>query len=176
MTMFEPQDKPRLFALPCGVDFPRALVNGLIARSAGLPPEALARAEVIVNTARMQRRVRDLFDAGPTLLLPRLSLLTDLAQRATLHGLPPALPSLRRRLELSQLIAKLLDAQPDLAAISAQVSGELTLLYSAVEWVDRKPTGQLLLLLDARHDAPAALAALHPLADQLEVAGYVTGY
>lgn len=116
MTMFEPQDKPRLFALPCGVDFPRALVNGLIARSAGLPPEALARSEVIVNTARMQRRVRDLFDAGPTLLLPRLSLLTDLAQRATLHGLPPALPSLRRRLELSQLIAKLLDAQPDLAA------------------------------------------------------------
>ncbi len=67
-------------------------------------------------------------------------------------------------------------AQPDLAAISAQVSGELTLLYSAVEWVDRKPTGQLLLLLDARHDAPAALTALHPLADQLEVAGYVTGY
>ncbi len=47
-------------------------------------------------------------------------------------------------------------AQPDLAAISAQVSGELTLLYSAVEWVDRKPTGQLLLLLDARHDAPAS--------------------
>ena len=67
-------------------------------------------------------------------------------------------------------------AQPDLAAISAQVSGELTLLYSAVEWVDRKPTGQLLLLLDARHDAPAALTVLHPLADQLEVAGYVTGY
>ncbi|MEW2912067.1 double-strand break repair protein AddB [Leisingera sp. JC11] len=114
--MFNPSAKPRLFAVPCGVDFPRALVEGLRSRSQGLPPEALARAELIVNTSRMARRVRSLFDAGPAMLLPRMLLLTDLAQRATLDGLPPALPPLRRRLELSQLIAKLLDAQPDLAS------------------------------------------------------------
>lgn len=66
-------------------------------------------------------------------------------------------------------------AQPDLAAISARISGELTLLYSAVEWVQEKPTGQLLLLLDAQHDAPVAQHALNNLADQLEIAGYVTG-
>ncbi|WP_027235901.1 double-strand break repair protein AddB [Leisingera caerulea] len=114
--MFEPSTKPRLFAVPCGADFPRALVEGLRSRSQDLPPEALARAELIVNTSRMARRVRSLFDAGPAMLLPRMLLLTDLAQRATLDGLPPALPPLRRRLELSQLIAKLLDAQPDLAS------------------------------------------------------------
>ncbi|WP_282095959.1 double-strand break repair protein AddB [Epibacterium ulvae] len=114
--MFDPSALPRLFAVPCGVDFPRALVHGLIARTCHLPPQELARAEVIVNTARMKRRVRQLFDAGPALLLPKLSLLADLSQQATLNGLPPALPPLRRRLELSQLIAKLLDAQPDLAA------------------------------------------------------------
>jgi len=114
--MFDPSALPRLFAVPCGVDFPRALVHGLIARTRHLPPQELARAEVIVNTARMKRRVRQLFDAGPALLLPKLSLLADLSQQATLNGLPPALPPLRRRLELSQLIAKLLDAQPDLAA------------------------------------------------------------
>ncbi|WP_174145198.1 double-strand break repair protein AddB [Leisingera sp. ANG59] len=114
--MFEPSAKPRLFAVSCGVDFPRALVEGLRNRSLGLPPEALARAELIVNTSRMARRVRGLFDAGPAMLLPRMLLLTDLAQRATLDGLPPALPPLRRRLELSQLIAKLQDAQPDLAS------------------------------------------------------------
>ncbi len=117
--MFSPSSLPRLFAVPCGVDFPRALVDGLISRSRTLPPEDLARAEVIVNTSRMKRRVRQLFDTGPALLLPKLSLLTDLSQRATLNGLPPALPPLRRRLELSQLIAKLLDAQPDLAARSS---------------------------------------------------------
>lgn len=117
--MFEPSKLPRLFALPCGVDFPRALVDGLIQRSISHPPEALAKVELIVNTQRMARRIRSLFDAGPTLLLPRMSLLGDFSKRATLHGLPPALPPLRRRLELSQLIARLLDAQPDLAARSS---------------------------------------------------------
>lgn len=114
--MFDPSPTPRVFALPCGVDFPRALVDGLHARSAGQPPEALARVELILNTSRMVRRVRMLFDQGPAALLPRLLMLTDLSQRAALDGLPPALPPLRRRLELSQLIAKLLDAQPDLAS------------------------------------------------------------
>ncbi|UWQ91410.1 double-strand break repair protein AddB [Rhodobacteraceae bacterium M382] len=113
--MFEPTDKPRVFALPCGVDFPRALVDGLMHRSQGQSPDALARVELIVNTDRMYRRVNTLFDCGPALLLPRLSLLTTIGA----HKLPRALPSLRRRLELSQLVAKLLDAQPDLAARSS---------------------------------------------------------
>lgn len=117
--MFEPSKTPRLFALPCGTDFPRALVDGLTQRSNGQPPEALARVELIVNTQRMARRIRSLFDTGPTLLLPRMTMLSDLSKRATLRGLPPALPPLRRRLELSQLIARLLDAQPDLAARSS---------------------------------------------------------
>ncbi|WP_416369310.1 double-strand break repair protein AddB [Tritonibacter mobilis] len=115
--MFDPsQTKPRLFAVPCGVDFPRALYDGLTARFADALPEELARVELILNTERMQRRVRQLFDAGPARLLPRISLLSGLNKEANLRGLPPALPPLRRRLELSQLIAKLLDAQPDLAA------------------------------------------------------------
>ena len=115
--MFDPDHStPRLFAVPCGVDFPRALVDGLRQRFADHPPEALARVELILNTERMSRRVRQLFDSGPTGLLPRISLLSGLSRQANLRGLPPALPPLRRRLELSQLIARLLDAQPDLAA------------------------------------------------------------
>lgn len=119
MMLFEPQDNPRIFAVPNGVDFPRALAQGLVQRSRSMPPEGLARVELIVNTSRMMRRCRGLFEEGPALLLPRMRLLTDLAQEASLQGLPPALPPLRRRLELSQLIAKLLDAQPDLAARSS---------------------------------------------------------
>lgn len=115
--MFDPDHStPRLFAVPCGVDFPRALVDGLRQRFADHPPEALARVELILNTERMSRRVRQLFDSGPAGLLPRISLLSGLSRQANLRGLPPALPPLRRRLELSQLIARLLDAQPDLAA------------------------------------------------------------
>ncbi|WP_297770460.1 double-strand break repair protein AddB [uncultured Roseovarius sp.] len=117
--MFDPSDRPRLFGVPPGVDFPRALVEGLRARHAGQPPEALARVHLIVNTRRMARRIRDLFDQGPPCLLPRISLLTDLGEMWDLAHIPDPVPPLRRRLELVQLISALLDRTPDLAPRSA---------------------------------------------------------
>ena len=117
--MFDPTTMPRVFAVPPGADFPKALVNGLRARAEGHPPEALARVQLVVNTRRMARRVRDLFDQGPPCLLPNLSLVTDLGECVDLEQIPPAIPALRRRLELTQLISKLLDQQPDLAARSS---------------------------------------------------------
>ncbi len=117
--MFDPQDHPRLFAQAPGVDFPRALVDGLRARLAKEPPESMARVHLIVNTRRMARRIRDIFDAGPPGLLPRISLLTDLGDLTALDTLPPPVPPLRRRLEIAQLVSRLLDSQPDLAARSS---------------------------------------------------------
>lgn len=114
--MFEPQDHPRIFAQAPGVDFPQALVDGLKDRMAGRPPEAMARVHLIVNTRRMARRIREIFDAGPPCLLPQVSLLTDLGELTALDTLPPPVPPLRRRLEISQLVSRLLDKQPDLAA------------------------------------------------------------
>jgi ATP-dependent helicase/nuclease subunit B len=49
-------ERPNLFALPPGVDFPAELVAGLMQRMAGKPPEALARVTLILNTQRMRRR------------------------------------------------------------------------------------------------------------------------
>ncbi|WP_170550345.1 double-strand break repair protein AddB [Ruegeria atlantica] len=117
--MFEPSAAPRVFAVPPGADFPEALVDGLRHRAGDQPPEALARVQLVVNTRRMARRVRDLFDQGPACLLPRLSLVTDLGESVDLAQIPPAIPALRRKLELTQLIAKLLEQQPDLAARSS---------------------------------------------------------
>ncbi|MGV6849656.1 MAG: double-strand break repair protein AddB, partial [Marinibacterium sp.] len=111
--MFEPGPLPRLFALPPGVDFPRALIAGLDDRLAGQPPEALARVTLIVNTRRMFRRLREVYDSGPARLLPRIRLVTDLDDGLA-EG-PPAVPRLRRRLELAQLVDRLLTAEPDLA-------------------------------------------------------------
>ncbi|WP_170593187.1 double-strand break repair protein AddB [Ruegeria arenilitoris] len=117
--MFDPSATPRVFAVPPGADFPQALVRGLLARCDGHPPEALARVQLVLNTRRMARRVRELFDQGPPCLLPRISLLTDLGESVDLDQVPPAVPPLRRRLELTQLVSRLLDQQPDLAARSS---------------------------------------------------------
>jgi len=114
-----PDPGPRLFHLPPGVDFAPALVAGLRARLAGDPPEAMARVTLYLNTNRMRRRVIDAFLASGPGFLPRLRVLTDIAEGQPLVGLPAAVSPLRRRLELTQLIAGLLERQPDLAPRAA---------------------------------------------------------
>ncbi|MBY6113962.1 double-strand break repair protein AddB [Mameliella alba] len=110
---------PRMFGLPCGADFATELVAGLRARLGDAPPEALARVEIFVNSDRMARRLREVFDAGPASLLPRIRLVTDLADPLTKAALPTPVPPLRRRLELTGLVSKLLDSAPDLAPRAA---------------------------------------------------------
>ena len=117
--MFDPSDNPRIFGAPPGVDFARGLVQGLMDRTSGLDPQALARVEIYVNTTRMQRRIRTEFDAGPARLLPRIRLITDLARDPISTDIPPPVSPLYRRLELSQAVAKLLEQQPDLAPRAA---------------------------------------------------------
>ena len=115
-TLFEPTASPRVYGLPPGVDFPKALLTGLRERLHGQPPEAMARIHLVVNSQRMRRRLTQLFHSAAPCLLPTMDLV------ATCHGnapqallLPPAIPSLRRQLQLGQLIGKLLEQQPDLA-------------------------------------------------------------
>ncbi|WP_187428556.1 hypothetical protein ROLI_044080 [Roseobacter fucihabitans] len=117
--MFDSTAHPRIFGVAPGVDFPRALVGGLVARLKGQPPEAMARVQLIVNTRRMQRRLRSLFEEGPPCLLPQIRLLTDLDVLDPAITLPPAVPPLRRRLELIALVSQLLTQQKDLAPRSS---------------------------------------------------------
>ncbi|MDP2520429.1 double-strand break repair protein AddB [Shimia thalassica] len=117
--MFNPSEQPRVFAAPPGADFPEVLVQGLRSRFANSPPEDMARVQLILNTRRMERRVRALFDQGPPCLLPRIHLLTDFGNLSGSLGVPVAISPMRKRFELVQLVAQLLDAQPDLAARSS---------------------------------------------------------
>lgn len=106
-----------VFGIPPGADFAASLVRGLRARLGDAPPEAMAQVTLWVNSARMRDRVRAQFTAPA--LLPRIRLVTELAQHHPIPGLPPPEPALRRRLQLTQLIAGLLQAEPDLAPTSA---------------------------------------------------------
>lgn len=111
-------DGPHIFALPPGADFPTVLVAGLREKMAPEPPEAMARVTIFLNTERMRRKVVDIFTASGAGFLPKLLLVTELGNDPRL-ALPLAVPALRRRLELSQLISGLLDVQPDLAPRAA---------------------------------------------------------
>ncbi|RVT83441.1 double-strand break repair protein AddB [Rhodobacteraceae bacterium CCMM004] len=110
--MFAPSEGPRLFGTPPGVDFAEALVAGLTARLGDAPPESWARVDILVNTRRMQRRLREVLAAGPARLLPRVRTIADLMADA---DLPPPVSPLRRRLDLARLIDALTRQQPDLA-------------------------------------------------------------
>lgn len=132
--MFSPSDAPRLFGVPPGADFPQALLSGLTERASGLD---LARVDLFVNTRRMERRLKALFLARGASLLPRIRLVTDLAQDPGVLDVLPAVPTLRRQLELSQLVAGLLrhadrfapsteafDLAGSLAALLDEMQGE----------------------------------------------------
>lgn len=116
--MFNP-DETRVFGLPPGVDFPRALVTGLRARMSDKPPEAMGRVTVYLNSTRMRRRVADILTETGACVLPRLRLVTDLGADFILPGLPPEVPKLRRKLQLTVLIGNLLERLPDLAPRAA---------------------------------------------------------
>ena len=115
-SLFPATTSPRVYGAPPGVDFPAILLKGLRERLRGQPPEALARVHLVVNSQRMGRRLTQLLHGTTPCLLPAVDLVT------TYHGnapqalmLPPAVPPLRRRLQLGQLIGKLLEQQPELA-------------------------------------------------------------
>lgn len=117
--LFDEVEGPRLFATALGVDFCAALVAGLDARLAGQPSEALARVEVHVANARMQRRLKSLYLARGPGFLPRIRPVAALAEAADLAGLPPAIPPLRLRLKLADLVRRLIDGDPAIAPRSA---------------------------------------------------------
>lgn len=119
MPMFKPQKSPRIFGLPSGLDFPNAVVSGLIDRAQSMTPEEFAKVEVFVNTQRMQRRIKSLFADGTARLLPRIRVVSDLGHDLALPNIPPATSPLRRTLELAQLITKLVENDPEIAPKSS---------------------------------------------------------
>ena len=157
--IFAPQSTPRVFGLPPGADFPRALAQGLAARLGALDPVARARVSILVNSARMQRRVRaELAALGPG-LMPQVRLVTEPLGFAAARALPPAVPPLRRRLELAQLVGRLLDADPGLAPRAAlyDLSDSLARLFSEMQ-AEGVPSGRVLAVDVSNHSAHWARA------------------
>ncbi|WP_147126534.1 double-strand break repair protein AddB [Shimia ponticola] len=115
--MFEPQSHPRVFGVAPGIDFPRAVVEGLRQRLAGSAPEAWAKVTIVANSARMRSRIQQVLEETDAALMPRLALVTNLdALHPPLRALPRStVAPMRRRLDLIDPIRRLLDIAPDMA-------------------------------------------------------------
>lgn len=111
-------DHSRIFAIPTGCDFPAELVAGLRQRLIGRPPQDMAKITLYVNTARMRRRITDIFIQGGAGFLPKLRLIAEIDQDPAIDLTAPV-SALRRKLELANMIAALVSAQPELAPRSA---------------------------------------------------------
>ena len=128
--MFEPIPGPRVFGVPPGADFPKELVGQLLHYYRNEPPENLARVRILVNTRRMQRRLRELFCQSGPLLLPHIDLVTDFDNLLPGADLPDAVTPLRRRLEMTRLVAQRIESDrhaPRSAAVDLAESLSLLL-------------------------------------------------
>lgn len=142
--MFEPSDKPRVYALPPGVDFSKALIEGLHQRWPENDPLAPSRTEIYVNAKPSSTKLRALFDAGPATLLPVIRTVDSFGKSIVAT---PDDAQLRNRLEIARLIQALITQSPDLAPQTAafDLADSLVKLFdeAAEEGVD--PTGILSL-------------------------------
>ncbi|MEO1550596.1 MAG: double-strand break repair protein AddB, partial [Pseudomonadota bacterium] len=109
--LFAPQSTPRVFATPPGVDAAHALATGFRVRLGEGPPERWARCTVYLNAQRSAKAFARALRTGPAHLLPRLLTIDGLAAQ---QGLFAAQTPLARTLDLTALVAKLLEADPSL--------------------------------------------------------------
>lgn len=107
-----------IFAQPLGTDFVQSVVDGLRARMAARPPEDMANVTLIVNTARMSRRIKRIFSQGPACFLPKVLLVTELYTLLD-TPVPSIRPKLERHLQLANLLAPLLEQRDELGPRSS---------------------------------------------------------
>ncbi|MYG09693.1 MAG: double-strand break repair protein AddB, partial [Rhodobacteraceae bacterium] len=118
--MFSQQNNPRVFAVHPGCDFANVFVDGLLDRMKDANPEDMARVEIYLTTNSLRQAVIARFIEHKNTFIPKLSLLTDLKRDARFPAIPLPASTLRIRLELMQIIKKLLEKDHRFASHLAQ--------------------------------------------------------
>lgn len=143
MSLFCPDDRSRIFGIPPGADFSEVLAKGLDERLAGQPPEELARIDIFTNSERARARIVEVFSRSGARLLPRVRLLTGLANLPELDLPPPPGndTELARQLLAMRLVRALIEAEPGLAAKSAgfHLARTITALLDEMQSADISP-------------------------------------
>ncbi|MEM0944030.1 MAG: double-strand break repair protein AddB, partial [Pseudomonadota bacterium] len=144
-----------LFALPPGADFARAFAAGFWSRHGALPPEEIARIEILLNNRRSVRAVEAALaeEAPGAVLLPRLAVLAELGADPLAVADPPAIAPLSRLLRLTRLVEAFLAqeegarvaplaAAPDLARALAALMDECDEEDVPLAALDRATAGE----------------------------------
>ena len=154
---------PRVFTIPPGTPFVDALVAALLEERRD-DPLVLTRYTLLLPTRRAVRSLREAFlrfSGGKALLLPRMTPIGDIDEDALGFSaeaqplsdvdleIPPAIPELRRRLLLAELIRKI-DGRP--AEHAVRLAAELGRLIDQAE-TERLGFDRLATLVPERYTA-----------------------
>ncbi|MEM7240592.1 MAG: PD-(D/E)XK nuclease family protein [Pseudomonadota bacterium] len=182
-------DKGAVFAIPLGVDYARAFVDGFCDRI----PDHQDRAQsiIFVNTERTKRRLVELFvEAGPT-LIPQIYSFAEIAHDPFFVSDAAEAPDpIHTQLTLAEMISGLLKARPDLAPQAAvydlaeslqnlmsELQGEAVALKNltnldlsdhAEQWAISQTFLKILLQYEADSGLSSSALRYHHVLDDLE--------
>lgn len=163
----------RIFDIPAHLPFLDCLAAGVLEGLRDQPPEALARATILLPTRRAARALRDAFlraAAEKALLLPRMRALAGLSTEdadelalPALLELPPAVAPLTRQSVLTSFVMRLpaRHGGPTTPEQAWQLAGELGRLFDEVALEEKDP--ELLRAADPLGFAEAWLQRLEEL-------------
>ncbi|WP_137179690.1 double-strand break repair protein AddB [Roseomonas sp. AR75] len=166
----------RLFDIPAHLPFLDCLAAGILQDLRDAPPEALARATILLPTRRSARALRDAFlreARENALLLPRMRALAGLSTEdadelalPALLDLPPAVEPLTRQAVLTGFVIRLPPRHggPTTPEQAWQLAGELARLFDEVALEEKD--SDLLQAADPLRFAEAWLARLEALVPQ----------
>jgi ATP-dependent helicase/nuclease subunit B len=166
----------RIFDIPAHLPFLDCLAAGILGAMRDRPPEALARATILLPTRRSARALRDAFlrEARETaLLLPRMRALAGLSTEdadelalPALLDLPPAVEPLTRQAVLTGFAMRLPSRHggPTTPEQAWHLAGELARLFDEVALEEKDPA--LLQAADPGRFAEAWLDRLESLVPQ----------
>jgi ATP-dependent helicase/nuclease subunit B len=142
----------QLYDIPAHLPFLDCLAAGVLQRMEGAPPEALARATILLPTRRSARALRDAFlrvaATERALLLPRMRALAGLSTEdadelalPALLDLPPAVAPLTRQSVLTGFVMRLpaRHGGPTTPEQAWQLAGELGRLFDEVALEEKDP-------------------------------------
>lgn len=166
----------RLYDIPAHLPFLDCLAAGVLEGMRGQPPEALARATILLPTRRSARALREAFlraAAEGALLLPRMRALAGLSTEdadelalPALLDLPPAVAPLTRQSVLTGFVMRLPPRHggPATPEQAWALAGELGRLFDEVALEEKDP--DLLQAADPLRFAEAWLQRLEDLVPQ----------